>query len=160
MLEQRAVPIVRCCEDTFAHLLLLPGTGTSASTTGSDASACSRRLARAENENCQEDVLEIESQACVSHLSDALGTDVHSAAGRLLVGLSGDSKCLSDGRSIMTATKKEFASNSSLIRFSCHRVFEFGCVLQLEKTKEEKNDGLVSYLPSNCLVWCQVHQLA
>ena len=45
----------------------------------------------AENENCQEDVLEIESQACVSDLSDALSTDVRSAAGRLFVSLSGDS---------------------------------------------------------------------
>lgn len=116
--------------------------------------------AGAENENYQEDVLEIESQACVSHLSDALSTDVRSAAGRLFVSLSGDSKCLSDGSIIMTATKKELASNSSLIRFSCHSVFEFGCVLQLEKTKEEKNDGLISYLPSNCLARCQVHQLA
>ena len=103
--------------------------------------------------------MEIESQACVSHLSDALSTDVRSAAGRLLVGLSGDLKCLSDGSIIMTATKKKLASNSSLIRFSCDSVFESGCVLQLEKTKEEKNEDWVCYLPSNYLAWCEKLQL-
>lgn len=107
--------------------------------------------AGAGNENCQKDVLENESQACVSHLSDAPSTDMRSAAGKLLVGLSGESKCLFDGSIIMTAKKKELASNSSLIRSSCHSVFEFGCVLQLEKIKQEKNNGSVSYLPSNCL---------